>query len=1155
MSISSNLYAEKVFSEHPIGLWTIDENLHYRSLINEGYRNIANESLWTTLSGSPSATPEENFSEAFSPFPDSGVYSLTAASNYSIVGQNISLELLDSALGSVTVSGHFKIFDGTETSISLGIKTASTTYSKTFSSIVSGEWVFLSATLDIPPADANFGVFISVVGSSSVIGLNGLSVGQWSSPYAFSSLGLDTEALPSISEISGSGVKIEAYGISSNDGYALFDGPRQLVRSCGIPIVYGTVDSVSVYENSDNKPSMVFPGLGFMNDSGKSSDYTLEFWTKINGSVSSKRRIAGPIASSDGIYVDGPFIGVSIGNDQAYHYVGEWGRPMLVQLAISETSAILSVNGENTASISISSENYPKKNDSSGASQDWIGFYAYEDFSEYQIECVAIYPYLVPEILSKRRFVYGQGVDTIASVDSSFNGVSTVFDSKFLKNSISYSYPDIGSWTQGIAENVSAGETRLSSPGFSLPSVLHSGETYNNWLSDTIENFSTIGNVASLKPNSSWDSIEGCLLFGKLSPTNDLIRAVYGVFEARQNHTGRKTLIRIFERSNPEDNYLSIDLNGKQISYYLKYNGGAEQQIFRVLNQVGEEAAEIGLGEIFAVGIDIDAFALEFGGSLAAFFGNRSSLSVSFGGSTKYEDTFTGFIHRAGFCSNRNFEKASAFFASNGTVPISQAIYDGGDQGPSGEPNFLPPPLDGGGVSEEYADTIFEYVATYTLFVSGSDGVFDIATDSYWEDYVPLSRLSRETTTVGGQKRSAVDMIQFNVDYPRSFKISGQNINTKKEIVKTYVSFQSIFSSSKTLTQLPDTVDVPKNLLVAADEDWQTTRYEVVDGCVIIPPSGVDTNGLSMNVHFEIKTPGVISKSVSIRSMSLIAKSFDYGTQSPVGTSFSDDALPYKRYGLYSTYWSTIPFSVHKNSSPYLYLTSDYGILLNSSDEIYETGMSIPINKSESSNFFVSSIGLFVNPQYSSDNGFSGAFAEIDFGGQLNYLVAQPDGFGRYRVYLANESLQEISSVVYFVNDTPTQDAFVLNGQWSSIAIAPSIPFDFSGSLGAIRILPGMRIGAISYFRMSSNDKALYDSFTQLSAPVLRSTSNQSFCWARKTGAFSSRQFGADPKEVYQSYTGTNRLVIGDESVTRFGKYTYAIYSNLNPVTITSVPI
>jgi hypothetical protein len=554
------------------------------------------------------------------------------------------------------------------------------------------------------------------------------------------------------------------------------------------------------------------------------------------------------------------------------------------------------------------------------------------------------------------------------------------------------------------------------------------------------------------------------------------------------------------------------------------------------------------------VGIDIDSFALEFGGSLAAFFGNRSILSVSFGGSTKFENTFSGFIHRAGFCSNRNFAKASSFFDSNGTIPILEAIYDGGLQGNTGSPVFSGT-LDGGFAGSEYADTIVEHVATYTLFVNGSDQIFDIATDSYWEDYIPLSRLSRATTTINGEKRNAVDMIQFNVDYPRSFRVTGETINTNKEIVKTYISFQSILSPNKSFIQLPDTVDVPKNLLVVADEDWQTTRYEVVDGCVVIPPSGVDTNGLSINVHIEVKTPGILSKNVSIRSISLIAKSFDYGTQSPVGTNFSDDALPYKRYGLYSTYWSTIPFAVHKDSSPYLYLTSDYGILLNSSDEIYETGMSIPINKSASNDFFVSSVGLFINPQYSSDNGFSGAFAEIDFGGQLNYLVAQPDGFGRYRVYLANESLQEISSVVYFVNDTPTQDAFVLNGQWSSIAIAPSIPFDFSGSLGAIRILPGMRIGAISHFRMSSNDKALYDSFTQLSAPVLRSTSNQSFYWARKTGAFSSRQFGADPKEVYQSYTGTNRLVIGDESITRFGQYTYAIYNKLSPVSITSVPI
>ena len=42
MSIISSLYAEKVFAEHPIGLWPLNDQLDYISLISENNRDIQN---------------------------------------------------------------------------------------------------------------------------------------------------------------------------------------------------------------------------------------------------------------------------------------------------------------------------------------------------------------------------------------------------------------------------------------------------------------------------------------------------------------------------------------------------------------------------------------------------------------------------------------------------------------------------------------------------------------------------------------------------------------------------------------------------------------------------------------------------------------------------------------------------------------------------------------------------------------------------------------------------------------------------------------------------------------------------------------------------------------------------------------------------------
>jgi len=55
MSSPSNLYAEKVFAEHPTGLWALDDNADYISLISEEQRNLVN---WDVFGGTKEAYTE-----------------------------------------------------------------------------------------------------------------------------------------------------------------------------------------------------------------------------------------------------------------------------------------------------------------------------------------------------------------------------------------------------------------------------------------------------------------------------------------------------------------------------------------------------------------------------------------------------------------------------------------------------------------------------------------------------------------------------------------------------------------------------------------------------------------------------------------------------------------------------------------------------------------------------------------------------------------------------------------------------------------------------------------------------------------------------------------------------------------------------------------
>jgi hypothetical protein len=107
MSTSSNLYAEKVFSEHPTGLWALDDDAHYVSLISEQQRDLSN---WTILGGVASSYPQS----IGEPFIDSYVGRIVAtpstnqvASVTATSADIIEIPKLNKYLKTFSVGGYF----------------------------------------------------------------------------------------------------------------------------------------------------------------------------------------------------------------------------------------------------------------------------------------------------------------------------------------------------------------------------------------------------------------------------------------------------------------------------------------------------------------------------------------------------------------------------------------------------------------------------------------------------------------------------------------------------------------------------------------------------------------------------------------------------------------------------------------------------------------------------------------------------------------------------------------------------------------------------------------------------------------------------------------------------------------------------------------
>jgi hypothetical protein len=495
MTTSLSLYSSKILAEHPLGHWPLLDRADYVSAVTDSQSNMT---AWTAT---PNDVSVEYTSTLTTPMPDKPVFKVTThnlgISNIKTVKMTSntisSFESFDEFLSTFTLSTFFYSSAENMQGIFMGLEYVDPTYGltsirKRFQMPVSGKWTFLSETFDRPyDLTANFKIFfefefLSNASTDEVFFLfNGLSLGQWSEEFNSESTGVIPETI--IENIYGlgtsaKGIKMFGSAESTKDGYSLCNGNSILARNSGIPMVYGAKSSITLLPNNNNKPSLVLPGLGFLNDSGKNRKYTFEAWIKIDHLVDSDFRIIGPVSSLDGIYINGSFIKLKIGNYTCSHYLGELYRPMLLHVAISSNKAIMMINGEVVGEIDIdlNSISLPKET-VSGVEHDWIGFYSNNDVSLFELGPVSLYTYIVSGVIAKRRWVYGQGVENPESLNVAYGGKSVAIDYQFSKYANNYSYPKSAPWSRGISNNLMVDTDYLKLPKYSGVSIVSANST------------------------------------------------------------------------------------------------------------------------------------------------------------------------------------------------------------------------------------------------------------------------------------------------------------------------------------------------------------------------------------------------------------------------------------------------------------------------------------------------------------------------------------------------------------------------------------------------------------------------------------------------------------------------------------------------------
>jgi hypothetical protein len=1176
MSNPSNLYAEKIFAEHPLAMWPLDEPSDYISLISDQTRESTAWAIspFTQLSASSSELDiltTNPLELGAVPFLDSPVFKFApipqaapgqaAIETLSIspASQPVPISSVSLDLKNVTFGFYLRSLHSYTVGLTVGYVLSSATPNasdivvkrQVLSQPIPGEWSMYSVTLDLPQVTDKTHIypFISIAYSkqalfdnSSDYGylINGISFGQWSENFNVSSLGIENKQPFTDTNINAD-YYIDAYqyGLGSNDGKYLIADNKLLAQNTSMPMVYGSSSLTKILPNPvAGQPSLLIPGMGMLDNSGRYNAYTFETWIRIDARNLAIRKVLGPVFSDNGLYVDGPFLRLKIGEALGSYFVGEWYRPMLVHIRIALNSASLLVNGEEVLSLEFSTESADYGNNTDYPGGIW-GVYAYEDVPIVEIDCPAIYSYSVPAIVAKRRFGYGQAVESPDGVNKSFGASTAFIDYAVADYTNNYQYPDMGSWSQGISENIVTDDNTLATPTHSLPDFVFENTDYDSW-------FAT--QYVAAQPYFNFAQDPGFIRFNDLAVADQPTAGAYLIFAISEFSENEKTLLRIVNKINGDS--FTVKLVSDEIRYMISIRG-VEQEISSIPGVI--------INSRILAAVSFTELANQFGGDVLTFFSNSSQLLMFVAGDNSYTNMFDGNIYKVGICTERNLAKIQSYFA----VPDSNVEVYGGE---SNTATFIAV-LDGGIPSSFSIDEVFDHIANYTLVASNILGVFriDVDSDSYWQDYLPLSYFSQYVTNPFGENYYDLDFLQFNIDYPATTRLLQSRYDTSNELVKTYISFQPIAGgATKQISAFANVEPLSQNNVVSPDSqrsgNWIDRAYEVVDGTIIYPPRDINFNDIAIVTHIELKIRGGLNNKISIRKIQYASQAFNASSANPIGTKFNIPVYPYQKYSSYFDYKSRNPYKIYKGSTPHLYLTKKTGIeKAGGYDPLINRGFLINVNDKSAAEYRVIATQMFL--YYSKPRFDNEAVKIFEIQSAYDYIkvYVEPNSSDRNRARIyavdANTGI-EISAIAFYINGRLVNNPILNINEWTALGIRFAEPIPFDNFVGAIRFTGPILVNNISYYESSSLQEIERRSLRLWDAVEANSNSwnywlsllnefGQSYKWRDVLVIASTIFSGIDPADIYKTYTGTNKIIGNDNASFSIGKPSYEVVNGL----------
>jgi len=680
---------------------------------------------------------------------------------------------------------------------------------------------------------------------------------------------------------------------------------------------------------------------------------------------------------------------------------------------------------------------------------------------------------------------------------------------------------------------------------------------------------------------TKFDSKEGYFQFDDFNLLRPhTIKGIYGFFGTGSKVEDEKLLFKIQNKVN--GNYLKLVLKYDYLVYKLAFNG-PEETLYEQYGVVEDSL-------LFA-GINIDGLREFFGGNVEALLRDTNQLKIYVASDESFSQTFDGKVYKIGLCTARNFSKIQNLLRAIDPLP---GVLDAGDSYFGNDSAFWAEIVDAGVLTEAYSSEVidggdhlnfwdpeydsaysalYSHVASYTLkpYQTVNDTLyFDIAAESYWEDYIPLSYFAQYVQDTFGDYYYDLDFIQYNVAYPKSSTFTNGYYDTSLANVKTYITFQYLSGGANAQpSYFTNTVPAAKDgiIRIGYNDSWINTKYEIVDGMVVYPPKGVDVNQLAIVTHVEMVTDGISTSPITIKKMEYASQAFNNRTSNPIGTRFGSQIFPYTKYSSYFDYKAYNPYRIYKQSTPYLYLTEDSGIeRLGDVDPLITRGFLIPVNQNAAPEYRVIAMQTFLRHN---DTDFSDIPVKIfEMQGTEDYLqffmVANGPDKKRARIYAVNAKTGSTQTgVAYYVNGKLVREPVIGINSWTSLGISFAQPLIFDDYAGAIRFTGPLLVNNISYYESSSLQELQRQSknvwftlsITDWAETLGINAVGGSYTWKEVLVISTISYFGISPEDIYKAYTGTNKVISDDSKAVSFTNAEYRLLTDSKYDSYTLSPI